>query len=337
MAVIGTSSTDHDDEVMAAFRTVAPAVYADDPVWAPASEQVIDECLARAAAGEVAIRALVATAGAHAVARAMAIRPPGGDEGWVGLFECRGGAEDAGRTVLEQCTDWLRTTGATSVVAPRIDELRAGLLVEGVDRPHTVFTAHNPPSYLDVFGSAGFEPRTRMVAFEFTRDRAPTFRSLPLGGLTVRSPDPAHLAAEVARIEGFQAAVFGASPGRVRRTTSGSQSLARRLLPLLDLDLVVIAEDRAGDVVGVLVCLPDRWQPPPVDRARLVSIGVAPGWRGRRVAMAMAARLVDRLLATGYQSLEASWIRTDNTRPLTLLRALGATPGREFAILGRTV
>ena len=337
MAVSEVASTDREDAVLDDFRAVAPAVYAEDPVWAPASEDVIDECLTRAAADEIALRAYVARDGARPVARAMAIVAAGSDEGWVGLFECRAGGEEAGRAVLGQCTDWLRTAGTASVVAPRVDELRAGVLVRGRDRPHTVFTAHNPPAYLDVLRSVGFEVRTRMVSVEFTRDRAPTFRLVPSGGLRVRTPDPARLDVELARIEAFQASVFGGSPGRVERTARASRSLARRLLPLLDLDLVVVAEDRAGDVVGVIVCLPDHWQPPPVDRARLVSIGVAPGWRGQRVAVAMGATLAERLLAKGYQTLEGSWIRSDNRRPQVLARALGATPGRQFALLHRRV
>ncbi len=174
-----------------------------------------------------------------------------------------------------------------------------------------------------------------MVSFEFTRRRVPTFRHLPRDGLTIRSPDPLRLDTELGRIETFQNDVFEARPGRVHRDRTASHSLAERMVPLLDLDLVVLAEDSGGTVVGVLICLPDHWQPSPIDRARLVSIGVAPGWRGKRVAMAMGAVLVERLLAKGYQTLEGSWIMAGNTRPQVLARTLGGTPGRVFALLER--
>lgn len=335
--MIELASTQGDDVVLDAFRRMAAEVYATDPVWAPASEDVIDECLARAESGEIEIQAVVATHGDRAIARAMAITTPAAAEGWIGLFECLVGSTDAGRAVLEHCFEWLRSTGRASVVAPRIDELRAGLLVEGFDSPQTIFTAHNPRFYVDIFLGAGFTVRSRMVGYEFHRERAPTFRRLPLEAISIRTPDPAHLVGELERIEAFQDSVFGSGPGRVRRNRMASRSLSRRLLPLLDLDLVLLAEDDAGEVVGVLICLPDHWQPPPVDRARLVSVGVAPGWRGRRVAMEMGAELVERLLAKGYQSLEGSWIRADNTRPQVLARALGGTPGRMFALLERDI
>jgi GNAT superfamily N-acetyltransferase len=335
MPVIELSSTGRDDDVLDLFRELALRVYETDPIWAPASEDVIDECIARAASGEIEIRAVVATNGDHPVARAMAIASPAAADGWVGLFECLPESERAGEAVLNGCVDWLNGTGKQSVVGPRVDELRAGLLIEGFDRPHTIFTAYNPSFYVDVFRSAGFVVASRLVSFEFTRDRAPTFRQLPLGAVGLRSPDPSHIIDDLVRIEAFQDSVFGAGPGRVRRSRGASRDLARRLLPLLDLDLVVLAEDRAGQIVGVLVCVPDHWQPQPVDRARLVSVGVAPGWRGKRVAMAMGATLVARLLAKGYQTLEGSWVRADNTRPQALARALGGAPGRVFALLER--
>ena len=84
-----------------------------------------------------------------------------------------------------------------------------------------------------------------------------------------------------------------------------------------------------------MICLPDRWQRPPIDRARLVSVAVAPDRRRRRIAMTMGATLVERLLAKGYQTMEGSWIMAGNTRPQVLARALGGTPGRVFALLER--
>ena len=69
------------------------------------------------------------------------------------------------------------------------------------------------------------------------------------------------------------------------------------------------------------------------DRARLLTIGVAPGWRSRGVAVAMGRALTDVLLRKGYQTLEASWVLRDNTRPQALARALGARETRRFELL----
>ena len=105
---------------------------------------------------------------------------------------------------------------------------------------------------------------------------------------------------------------------------------------MIDPDLVLVAEDPAGSVVGVVICLPDTWQRRPhgltPTRARLMSIGVRRGWRGRGAAVAMAAELATRLLDRGYTSLEASWIQQDNTAPQLLAHAMHGTPSRRAAI-----
>ena len=321
-----------DDDAVGAFRALPEAVYCDDPVWVPQSESAVTDALDRARQGETKVRVVAALADGEAVARVMAILDPGaGPEGWVGLFECRLGAEHAGVAALGEARRWLAGRGAATAVGPRVDALRAGLLIEGFDRPQTVFTAHNPAFYLPLFEAAGFAVTTRMYSFVFHRDRAPTFRRLP-GDVVIRHPDPTRLDDELAAIEAFQGEVF-AGRGRVPRGGAASRRLMRQLLPVLDLDLVVLAEDAAGALAGVLVCVPDVWQEPPLDRARLISVGVLPGWRGRRVAMSMGADLAATLIGKGYQTLEGSWVRHDNRRPQVLARALGAERGRVFALL----
>lgn len=323
-----------EDDLVAAFRAVPDLVYRDDSVWAPQSESAVSECLDRVRAGAIEAELVVVMLGADPLARVMGILDPAAPhgEGWVALFECLPGSEDAGVAALQRAREWLTGRGAIRAVGPRSDSLRAGLLLEGFDQPHTVFTAHNPAFYQSVFESAGFEERTRMDSFVFRRDRAPTFRGLPTANLVIRHPDPSRVGEELAAIEAFQGAVFAGGVGHVSRNDRASRRLLEQLLPILDLDLVVLAEDRQGELVGLLVCLPDVWQPPPIDRARLVSVGVAPGWRGKRVAMAMGAELATTLLAKGYQMLEGSWVMRDNRRPQVLARALGAEPGREFGL-----
>jgi hypothetical protein len=88
---------DVDDPAFAAFRALPLLVYADDPSWAPASEALVSERFAEAAAGLVELHAVVALADGQPVARAVGILEPaahdrhGRPEGWMGLFECAHG------------------------------------------------------------------------------------------------------------------------------------------------------------------------------------------------------------------------------------------------------
>lgn len=337
MRVERTNGVD-DAQVIVGFRSIPADVYQNDSVWAPESETAVDDCLEQAAAGAITIEAAVAIEDGRPLARAMAILDGDSDvsrsrEGRIGLFECVPDAPEAGVAVLEHCRQWLRSLGARRVIAPRLDQLRAGLQISGFDQPQTIYTAHNPAFYADVFQDAGFAVATRMVSFIFSKDRAPSFRGVGKGAFSVRCADTANLDEELARVETFQANMFGGRIGYLPRDEPAARRAVERMLPLLDPDLVIIAEGADGETIGVLICIPDAWQPgESTDRARLVSIGVSPGWQGRRVAMSMGAQLTMTLIAKGYETLEGSWVMRDNHRPQLLAKLLGARPGREFAL-----
>ena len=327
-----------DARVIVDFRSIPLEVYRNDPVWAPESETAVDDCLEQAAAGTLKIEAAVAIEAGRPLARAMALLDgdcgaPQSGEGRIGLFECVPDAPEAGVAVLEHCRQWMGSQGARRAIAPRVDQLRAGLQISGFDQPQTIYTAHNPAFYAEVFQDAGFAVATRMVSFIFTKDRSPSFRGVGRGAFSVRCADTASLDEELARVEGFQANMFGGRIGYLPRDESAARRAVERMLPLLDPDLVIIAESADGETIGVLVCIPDAWQPgQTTDRARLISIGVSPGWQGRRVAMSMGAQLTKTLLSKGYETLEGSWVMRDNHRPQLLAKLLGARPGREFAL-----
>ena len=334
MTILTSNGTDNI-EALGRFRRLALDVYQDDPVWAPQAEEALDDCLDRARAGAVDIRMAVAISGGRTVARALAMRDveaPDDAGGQVGLFECLPDAVDSGVAVLEHSVQWLRDHGVRRVVAPRVDQLRAGLQVGGFDLPQTIFTAHNPSHYVGPFRSV-FSSETRMVSVVFTRQRAPRFRLRQRRAFAVRSVVAEDLSEELQRIETFQREVFAGRIGYLPRSGAMAMQTAQKLLPLLDPDLITLGCDTDGRVIGLLICIPDWWQGGAVpNRARLISVGVAADWRGKGVAMTMGAHLTSVLLDKGYQTLEGSWVLESNRRTRHLARLLGAKAGREFAL-----
>ena len=325
------------------FDGLPAQVYAGDPLWSPASATVATQGFADAAAGVVGMHPVVVLRSGSPVARAAGIISQSGQgdrtgaqPGWLGLVECKPRELEAGRLAIEVCRSWLHAQGCVEVVAPRTTALMSGLLVAGFDRPQVILTPYNPPWYVELFAACGFQETSSMVALEFTRERVPRFIGSTDTRVHVRHIAPGRIPEELETIRVFQQGTFAGSPGHLDRTPEQMQQLVARLGEGLDPDLVMIAEDRVGETVGVLICLPDVWQPRPPgadpDRARLLTIGVAPGWRGRGVAMAMGRTLTGVLLRKGYQTLEGSWVRRDNLRPQVLARALGARETRKFAL-----
>ncbi|TVR20554.1 MAG: hypothetical protein EA387_11370 [Nitriliruptor sp.] len=333
-----------DDPAFTAFRSLPALVYADDPSWAPASDALVPERFAEAAAGRLGLHAVLALWDGQPVARAAGLLEPaardaqGRPEGWIGLFECVPGevGEEGALAALEAVRRWLGRRGAAQIVGPRTDGLVAGLLVEGFDQPQVVFTAHNPARYRQLLLRSGATRTTELLSYRFTRDAVPTFPRLTARGVTVRGADPGRMADEITRLHAFQAEVFAAGIGHLPRGVGGTERLVARLLPLIDPELVLLAEDRHGELVGVLICLPDAWQEHPdgtrPDRARLLSIGVRAPWRRTGIALAMGQVLADRLLSGGYQTLEGSWVRRENRAPQLVAEILRARPSRRFEL-----
>jgi ribosomal protein S18 acetylase RimI-like enzyme len=326
------------------FDGLPAQVYRDDPRWSPASATIAAQTFAAAAAGDGQMHPVVVLRSGSPVARAAGILPPRGPgdpaegpQGWIGLVECMPQEVNAGRLAITDCRTWLQAQGCREVVAPRTSPLMSGLLVAGFDRPQVILTPYNPPWYAQLLAACGFQQTSSMVALEFTRARVPRFVGSTDPRVRVRHLDTGRLQEELETIRLFQQDVFAGSPGHLDRTPEQMQHLVAGLGAGLDPDLVIIAEDRSGQTIGALICLADVWQPRPPgadpDRARLLTIGVAPGWRGRGVAVAMGRALAGILLQKGYRTLEGSWVLRDNRRPQALARALGARETRRFALL----
>lgn len=329
--------TSAGDPAFGAFFSLPDRVYSDDPVWAPDSKENTDWAFAESASGRLPMGAFVAVLDDVPVARAAAFTPAG-EVGWVGLFECIARHEVEGMRVLDACESFLSGKGYPTVQAPRSDPLTSGLQINGFDLPQILFTTHHPAHYVEIFLSAGYRISARMVAPIMTRDRAPEF-TFELSDVVIRPVDLDRLDHELASFHRLQGAVFSGRPGYSPRETADTLRLVERLLPYLDEELIIVAESD-GEVVGSLICLPDGWQSPDrnqIDRARILSIGVLPGWERRGVGMAMGSSLMTALLRKGFQSVEGVWVLENNEAPQQLAQHFGATPGRRFALLEKHI
>jgi GNAT superfamily N-acetyltransferase len=159
-------------------------------------------------------------------------------------------------------------------------------------------------------------------------------------GYTTRTYDKASLERETAVFHQMQHSLFSDSRGWVPRSISEDREMVKSFLPFIDSELIIIAEDCRGAPVGLLLCLPDIYQSfkgQAVDRARIISIGVLPGWENKGVGAMMASHLMANLAKKGYASAEASWIMDANRPPQNLARRFNASPGREFVLLEKTL
>jgi hypothetical protein len=323
------------------FLEVGTKVYENDPVWVRQSEDIfLQKFKAAKSQQRIRIWPFIAIENGSPIARGAAIfdkrvqdesaRP----QGWIGFFESLRDHQEAATTVLQRCEDRLRMAGVKSVLAPKVDDMTLGLLIKGFGLPQTVLTNHNPPFYFEVFQQYGYQVKTRILTFYFTRETVKQ-RSTRRTTFRTREVSRSNFSKEVLILNKLHNSIFGNRDGRALRTLEEYQELVQSFISFLDNELVIVAEDSRGDPVGILICLPDVYQSfkgEKIDRARIVSIGVLPGVR-KGVGGLMGIHLMANLLKKGYQIAEGSWILKNNIPPQVLAKRFGATPGKEFVLL----
>lgn len=329
------------------FHQVATNTYKNNTVWAPVSEHMFDNKLVQYSKSTYEIMVpVIILEDNKAVARAVAFLPHHAaddineSQGWIGFFECVQGWDKAGIRVLEYCEKILLENGVKSIIAPKVDNQQLGLLVKGIDLPHMVFTNYNPPYYLDIFKKSGYLHNSNMLSFYFTRKTSFPF-NIKLPGFTTRKFNKDDIENEISIIHSLQSKIFSGRYGYIPRTLDEDRQLIMSMLPIIDDELIIIAENKKNEAVGILVCLPDIYQSEKkenIDRVRIISIGAVHPVLNKGLGVLMGAHLLKNILKKEqYFFAEGSWINKDNIPPRNLVKRFNAKEGREFILLKKNL
>jgi hypothetical protein len=336
-----------NEKAIEQFHKVATRVYQDDEVWVPQSEMMFTQRFRDSqTAGSSRMVPIIALEDGQPVARGVAFLAPGAvdetgyPQGWIGFFECVKSYPHAARCILERCEKILQQAGVKSILLPKADNQLVGLLIKGFELPHIVFTNHNPPYYLELLKSCGYRIKTTIYTVHFTREAAEQVQ-VELPGFTTREFDRNNLSEEIVVFHELQQAIFGGRPGYIRRTLEEDRAMVQSFLPFIEDDLVIIAEDSEGNAVGLLVCLPDVYQAfrgQEINRVRIMSIGAIPHLTHKGIGALMGAHLMRNLIRREeFVYAEGSWVLGHNVPPRNLARRFHAKPGREFALLEKSI
>ena len=330
-------------EKLKLFHLIAERVYQDDPVWSPASEMMWQQRLEQLQATPAAIyQPLIAIENGQPVARCLSIFLPNAQdnhikpEAWIAFFEYLQGFESAAKKMLLHAEEFLRQNGAEIIIAPKSDNQLVGLLTAGFDLPHLAFTNHNPEYYFDFLHSCGYQPKTKMVTYFFTRSTTKGF-TLNSRLIKTREFDRNNLDYEIEIFHALQSKIFEHRPGYIPRTFDEDKQMVQSFLPFLNDKFVIIAETTQGEPVGLLVCIPDIYQQSnegKINRTRIITIGAIPEYQNKGVGVLMGTHLMQNLLDDQqYERVEGSLILGNNKAVHNLVKRFGAQPGKEYWIV----
>ncbi len=280
--------------------------------------------------------------------------------GFFGFFESVDNAEVAS-TLFGAAEEWLRAKGMQALRGPMNFSTNdtCGLLCEGFDASPVIMMTYNPKYYLELVESCGFTRIKELYAyhFEHTMPMPERFvrlaqRTLADESIVFRTIDMKHFQREVGLVMEIYNDAWAANWGFVPMTEKEFEHLAKELKPVVDPDLVYIAEVN-GEPAGFSLTLPDYNQilkdvngrlfpfgifklllnRKKITRVRVITLGVKKKFQHKRgLAPAFYYETYRRGIDKGYTLGEFSWILEDNVLMNRALQAMGAILYKKYAI-----
>lgn len=286
--------------------------------------------------------------------------------GCFGFFEVLPDAE-AAAALLQRAAQWVQARGAYVLRGPLnfSHDNDCGILLNAYDQPPTLMTSYNPPAYRDYIEQQQFEKSTDWYAYTIDRDTlgGGELTNLPprllrtatlaqqRSGVTIRPVRLSDFAEELQRVQHVYNSAWQQHPHFVPLDDTETDYLARSLRPVIDTDLVLVAEAE-GQVVGASIALPDinqalhrmngRLLPGGwwyllrrrhfIDRLRFFAMGVIPTYRRRGIEAAFYFQTFRAAMQKGYQRAELSLVAEHNSAMRRSAESFGATIAKTYRV-----
>lgn len=278
---------------------------------------------------------------------------------FFGFFEVLKDPE-AAQALVTTAEDWARERGHDALRGPAQfstnDE--CGLLVDGYDDRPRILMTYNPPYYVDYLEDCGYGTAMDLWAYKISTgifDKKSGERLARLvkkikkrSKITFRKMSLKDFAAEVERLKGIYNSAWADNWGFIPMNDAEFDHLADELRPIVDTDLVFVAEVE-GKPVGFSLTLPDLNEPlhlahPHPERPewwtmvkfawywkirkkvswiRVFAMGVIPEYRVRGIDALFYYESAKAAIKKGIPLAEMSWILESNDKMNEVIRSLG--------------
>jgi GNAT superfamily N-acetyltransferase len=272
--------------------------------------------------------------------------------------------------LLDTAEAWVRAQGMTVIRGPlnfsTNDEI--GTLIDGFDEPPMVMMTYNPRYYPSLIEAHGYTKA--MDVYAYVIDLAEGLQAAPQKvfhvaekaaqkeGIRVRKIDVRHLDSEVELLKQVYNRAWERNWGFVPMTDHEIDHLANGMKPILDPNLLFLAETADGTPVGVSIAIPDvhqalrwsggghmwpfgllkfLWYRRKVNQCRLLIMGMIPEHRGLGADAIFYVATARSALAHGYKRMEGSWILENNTMMNRIIERLGGIRYKTYRIYERAL
>lgn len=287
-----------------------------------------------------------------------------GDCAFFGHFESTTD-EDVAGALLESAETWARGRGMDKMIGPYSYSTReeVGLLADGYDTPPTLMQPYNPPHYLQLVESAGYQKKFDSASYRWHTGAGSAVQHrlvrradavLDAQGATVRSVRMKDFDGELETLRVLYNDSFAHHPENVPLSKPVFAGMAAEMRPLIDPRIVRIVE-AAGTPVGFLLMLPDvneiagqsgRLTPSMllriaakrggrirgVQTAVVVLIGAVETQFGAGIGRILAGEIVRASTGSGYTSVATTWVHEDNVWSNSLAAQMKTEPDKRHRV-----
>lgn len=348
-------------------------IYADDPAWVPpllVEQRKLLDRERHPFHQHADVEYFLARMEGEVVGRIAAIVNHRHNEfhdertGFFGFFESV--RDDAvAAALLRRAESWLRERGMERIRGPMSFSTNeeCGLLVAGFREPPFIMMPHNPPYYAPLLEAAGYAKAKDLIAYMLDRGAGVPER---LGrvrerlerrlGLAFRTLDMKRLDHEVEAIKAIYNSAWERNWGFVPMTDAELDAMAKDLKRVVDPRFCYIVEDD-GRPVAFCLTLPDLnqalrhldgrllpfgifkllWHFRKIDQARVLTLGIVEGYRGRGLDALLMARSFGAAHAHGIRRGECSWILEDNTTMRRAIENVGGVAYKTYRIFEKAL
>lgn len=263
------------------------------------------------------------------------------------------------RLLFDTVRRWAEGQGMRRLLGPMNPSINeeCGLLVVGFDSPPVLMMTYNPPYYASLCEDADLRPCKDLFAYHVSLDDSRLARLDRLAAraiarlpdVTIRHIRKASLSRDLEKIQEIYNAAWDENWGHVPMTAPEVEFMAERLKPLLDENLILLAET-AEEPVAFIIALPDLNEALGKLRGRLLSprlllalpyllglrrprivrvlaMGIKPAYRKRGLDAALFGGCLRASLRAGFVESELSWVLDDNVLMLRVGELFG---GRHY-------
>jgi hypothetical protein len=285
--------------------------------------------------------------------------------GFFGFFECEDNQE-AADALFEKAAKWNEARGMDTLRGPMnfsVNE-ECGLLVDGFDTPPYLMMTHHLPYYEKLLLNSGFTKAKDLYAYHYTVSALPekieraALYTMKRHRFTVRtlSKHKKQMKRDIATIFEIYRKAWQYNWGAVPLTDGELDHLVKTLLPLIEPDLVLIAEVN-GVPAGFSLAMPNynevlkvmngKLNPitmlkafiksKHITTARVVTMGVIKEYQNRGIDLVFHYYSFKNGIPKGYKEAELSWVLEDNVMMIREAELFDAHIYKTYRIFDKTI